>query len=138
MPLILSCHEPRPNSSSIVEEMSTPFISVHSLPPFPAYVRAVAALEFLAPPHSHRQSVSTRPPPSERHERPLAGMKFSVGLAAFLVAFLATCASGQWYNFLSQGLDSLFKPIFEGPPPSFQEWQQERFQEHVQVHSVEV
>ena len=54
-------------------------------------------------------------------------------VAAFLVASLASCASGQWYNFLSGAVDSLFKPIFEGPPPSFQEWQQQKFQEHVQV-----
>ena len=57
-----------------------------------------------------------------------------------LVAFLASCAcvSGQWYNFLSGAVDNLFAPIFEGPPPSFQEWQHQRFQEHVKVHSVEL
>ena len=60
----------------------------------------------------------------------MADMKMSVGL---LVALLASCASGQWYNFLSGAVDNLFAPIFEGPPPSFQEWQQQRFQEHVQV-----
>ena len=54
-------------------------------------------------------------------------------VAAFLVASLASCASGQWYNFLSGAVDSLFKPIFEGPPPSFQEWQHQKFQDHVQV-----
>ena len=60
--------------------------------------------------------------------------------AAVLVAFLASCACviGQWYNFLSGAVDSLFKPVFEGPPPSFQEWQHQRFQDHVKVYSVEL